>query len=378
MDCARRVKALRALMREAQLDAYVVRRTSDLAWLTGFERVFDEEQAHTALVTQDACIIHTDSRYADAMRSRAAGAAGGGGPRWAVDDVCVRDGRRVDAAGFLAHALEEAGLADARAALDDQMPVALFRRMEEALPDASLVVRAGDMLDLRAVKEDAELALMRDAQACAEAGFTRLLEQLRPGMTEREASFALEFSIREAGADALSFPSIVAAGENGANPHAQPGERVFAEGELVVFDFGARLAGYCSDTTRTVCIGKPAPEQLRAYEAVREANAQVRRALCPDVTGAAMHELAEQVLADAGFARKMGHGLGHGVGLDIHERPCLSPRESGPLAAGAVVTVEPGVYVPGAFGVRIEDCGVVGEGGFENFCTLGHDLTIVE
>ncbi len=402
MDAAHRVGRLRALMREEGLDAYVVRRISDLAWLTGFEGVFDSELAHTALVTHDACIIHTDSRYANAMRACAGlpgdAAAGGAAsaaapgavqdaasgpvqdaaPLWQVDDMVFRDIHYAAPAAFTASVLARMGAADARLAIDSETPISLFTAFKKALPDAALVVRAGDILSLRAVKDAAELERMRAAQACAEAGFTRMLSELHAGMTQREVSLALEFSIRASGADALSFPNIVASGPDGANPHAQPGDRVLERGDLVVFDFGARACGYCSDTTRTVSMGKPGPAQARAWDALVEANAQVRRALRPGVTGREMHELAEAVLADAGFAGKMGHALGHGVGLDVHERPFLSSREDKPLVAGNVVTVEPGIYIAGAFGMRLEDCGAVTDGGFENFCTLPHELAVVE
>ncbi len=416
MDAAHRVEKLRALMREKELDAYVVRRVSDLAWLTGFEHVFDDELAHTALVTQDMCIIHTDSRYANAMRDRAeqaagagvvageGGAAGEGGVAgegagadvaggahgeaappaasapvsWIVDDTVFPPDEGRAPAAFTAHVLEELQMPDAHVAIDADTPVALFFDFERILPDARFSVRSGDILFLRAVKDPSELELMRAAQACAEAGFTRMLEQLHVGMTQREASLALEFAIRETGAEALSFPNIVASGPDGANPHAQPSERRLERGDLVVFDFGARRCGYCSDTTRTVAIGAPAPEQVRAWDALVEANGQVRRALRPGVTGREMHELAESVLAEAGFAGKMGHALGHGVGIDIHERPFLSSREDKPLRAGNVVTVEPGIYIAGSFGMRLEDCGAVTDGGFENFCTLPHEMPVVE
>ncbi len=388
MNAAHRVGKLRALMREKGLDAYVVRRPSDLAWLTGFSRVFDDELAHTALLTQDTCIIHTDSRYANTMRERVAECRDvhGKAPEeeppaascWAIDDAVFAPAGHPAPAAFTARVLSELGMADARVAVDADMPVSLFLAFEQALPDAQLVVCKGDVLSLRAVKDAAELELMRAAQACAEEGFTRMLEKLHAGMTQREASLALEFSIRDAGADALSFPNIVASGPDGANPHAQPGERVIERGDLVVFDFGARRCGYCSDTTRTVAVGAPGAERQRAWDALVETSAQVRRALCPGVTGREMHELAEAVLADAGFGGKMGHALGHGVGLDIHERPFLSSREDKPLCAGNVVTVEPGIYIAGSFGMRLEDFGAITRGGFENFCTLPHELTVVE
>ena len=145
---------------------------------------------------------------------------------------------------------------------------------------------------------------------------------------------------------------------------------------MVVIDFGARVDGYRSDTTRTLCVGRPSARQLAVYNAVRLANEEVQRRLQPGVTGIEMHKLAEEVLAAEGFGGMMGHGLGHGVGLDIHEEPCLNLRNSQPLPAGAVVTVEPGVYLSGEFGVRTEDCGLVAEQGFESFLSFTAMLSV--
>ena len=191
------------------------------------------------------------------------------------------------------------------------------------MPNARFKERSDDILRLRAVKDADEIVLMKQAQAIASEAFMETLEDLQPGMSERDASIMLEFNMKRLGASELAFANIVASGPNGAKPHAIPSERQFEQGDFIVFDFGARVGGYCSDTTRTVCIGGASDEQIRVYEAVRRANEWVAASIKPGVTGAQMHTLAESELAKAGFEHKMGHSLGHGVGIDIHELPLL-------------------------------------------------------
>ena len=373
MRAAARVKRLREHLRLHGIDAMVVRSTTDLQWLTGFEGLFDSEQAHTAVVTADECVIHTDSRYSTAMRTCAQEEG-----LWQVDDCMVRDGRPVGVSGFVAHVLETAGLQSGSVAIDAATPLNLYRAFCSALPQAQLLEREADVLNLRAVKEPEEIEGIRAAMAIAEKAFLATVEAIEPGMTEAQVSLKLEMEMRMRGAQELAFANIVASGPNSANPHAVPGQRKLAAGDLVVIDFGARLNGYRSDTTRTISIGKPNQQQRAIYDAVRCANETVQAALKPGVTGKAMHELAESILAEAGFANKMGHGLGHGVGLDIHELPNLSPRNAQPLPEGAVVTVEPGIYLAGQDGVRIEDFGQVTSAGFVNFCPLSHELLVIE
>lgn len=367
MKAENRIVRTRAFLAAEGLDAVVVRSTSDLMWLTGFSGVFDSEEAHTALLTAERAVIHTDSRYSAAMRAAALEEG-----IWDVDDS------RSDGMAFAAEAARDAGCARGRIAIDAMTPLALYRKLAQALPDAELVERSADILSLRSVKEPAEIECMRRAQAIASAAFVATLERLHAGMSETQVSLELEMQMRSRGADELAFANIVASGPNSANPHAIPSGRIIERGDLVVFDFGARVDGYRSDTTRTVSIGEPTEQQRRIYAAVRQANERVRSRIRPGVTGAEMHGLAEEVLAEHGFAGRMGHGLGHGVGLDIHESPVLSPRNGKPLAAGSVVTVEPGVYLTGSDGVRIEDCGVVCDDGYMNFCDLSHDLQVVE
>ncbi|MGZ5375779.1 MAG: M24 family metallopeptidase, partial [Solirubrobacterales bacterium] len=188
---------------------------------------------------------------------------------------------------------------------------------------------------------------------------------------------AAEARIRELGAEP-SFPVILAAGPNGAQPHAEPGERVIGSGELVVFDMGAQIDGYCSDGTRTFASGDPGEEARKVYELVRSAQAAALDAVRAGAGGVQIDAVARELIAEGGHGERFGHGLGHGVGLEVHERPTLSVRSEDELAAGNVVTVEPGVYVPGEFGVRIEDLVVVTEDGHRNLSGRPKGLEIVD
>jgi Xaa-Pro aminopeptidase len=226
-----------------------------------------------------------------------------------------------------------------------------------------LVRAAGTVEALREIKDAGEVALLRLACEAADAALKDLVARggLRPGRTEREVSRELEALMLDHGADAISFETIVAAGPNSAIPHHRPTDAVLADGDFVKIDFGALVAGYHSDMTRTFVLGTAADWQLEIYQLVADAQRAGREALRPgaelrDVDGA-----ARQLIVDAGYGEQFSHGLGHGVGLQIHEAPGIGATSAGTLLAGSVVTVEPGVYLPGRGGVRIEDTLVVGE-----------------
>lgn len=367
MRAFHRIEQVQRLLEEQTLDAIIIRANSDLFWLTGFEDVFDTEQAHVAIVTRQDCILHTDTRYVTAMREKSHEEG-----IWQID--ASRD-REVE---FVTRMLKELKLVTGRIAIDETMPLNLYRMYSDAMPNARFKERSNDILKLRAVKDADEIVLMKQAQAIASRAFLNTLANMQPGISERDVSLELEFAMKRLGASELAFANIVASGPNGAKPHAVPSDRQLEAGDFVVFDFGARVGGYCSDTTRTVCIGGASDEQIRVYEAVRRANEWVAASIKPGVTGAQMHALAESELAKAGFANKMGHSLGHGVGIDIHELPLLSPTNKEALVVGNVVTDEPGIYLPGEMGVRVEDCGVVTETGFESFCDITHELMVIE
>ena len=197
------------------------------------------------------------------------------------------------------------------------------------------------------------------------------------GRTEREVARAAEARIRELGGDP-SFPAIVAAGPNGALPHAEPGEREIGRGELIVFDMGAQVDGYCSDGTRTYATGDPGERGREVYELVLRAQLAALEAVVAGAGAAAVDGVAREIIAEAGYGENFGHGLGHGVGLEVHEAPHVSPKSEETLNPGEVVTIEPGVYLPGELGVRIEDFVVVTADGYRNLSTLPKELTVVD
>ncbi len=392
-----RIARLREACAAAGIDGMYVRDTSSIAWLTAFDSVFDSEAAHLLLVTPDRAVLHTDSRYADACERAARGtgvqvnservshakfAARLMGESTACDEHATADTSAADATGAVAGTSAADAACVRPLGIEDSITLAEYRRLEAAFAEVATTntpfrETSGMVVGLRAVKDAAEIVQLHAAQAITDAAFEHIIGFMRPGMTEREVQIELEDFMRRTGADDLAFPSIVACGANGASPHAIPGNTRLEAGQCVVMDFGAKLRGYCSDMTRTVFLGEPTSRMRAAYEAMRAANEAVETALKPGVTGIEMHELAERVLADAGFGGKMGHGLGHGVGLDIHEEPCLNSRNTEPLVVGNVVTIEPGIYLAGEFGMRLEDFGVITPDGFEVFTHSPHDMVVL-
>jgi Xaa-Pro aminopeptidase len=254
-----------------------------------------------------------------------------------------------------------------------------FNRMREQLPErVELVATDGMPERLRAVKDAEEVALMRGATALADQAFERVVGAGLIGRTEREVALALEVEMRRAGARRPSFDSIVAAGPHGALPHAQPRDVEIGRGQLVVIDWGAELEGYCSDCTRTVATGELDGRANEIYALVLDAQLAGLGAVSAGIAGREVDSTARAVIDSAGYGEQFGHGLGHGVGLEIHEAPYLSQSYDGTLEDGNAVTVEPGVYLPGEFGVRIEDLVVARPDGPEVLTEIGKELTVVE
>jgi Xaa-Pro aminopeptidase len=261
---------------------------------------------------------------------------------------------------------------------DDQMAVRSLEKLKEKLGEGVEAVPAGGLVErLRRVKDEGELAAIEAASKIADEVWQWSLERGLAGRSERDVARAAEARIRELGGDP-SFPAIVAAGPNGALPHAEPGEREIGKGELVVFDMGAQLDGYCSDGTRTYATGEPGAEAREVYEVVLTAQLAALEAVRAGAKGEDVDAVARKVIEAAGHGDRFGHGLGHGVGLEVHEGPRLSPRSDDELAPGEVVTVEPGIYLPGKLGVRIEDFVVVEDEGCRNLSTLPKQLQIVD
>ncbi len=261
---------------------------------------------------------------------------------------------------------------------DDHLTVRSLRRLEEALPDgAELLASGGAVERLRRVKDEAELEAIAAAARLADDIYLFSLERGLGGRTEADVAAAAVARMRELGAEP-SFPPIVAAGPNGALPHAEPGEREIGSRELVVFDMGAELDGYCSDCTRTFATGELGEAASEVYELVRTAQAEALEAVAPGVEGKAVDAVAREIIDAAGHGERFGHGLGHGVGMEVHEAPRLAARSEDTLKAGEVVTVEPGVYLPGDFGVRIEDLVIVVDDGRRVLSSLPKELQVVD
>lgn len=363
-----RMGRLRSLMKERGYDAVVLRNNPDIRWLTGASRVFDDEVAHTVVVSAEYAWLHTDSRYYGSFLERVPADAG-----WTIDMDMVSH------ADWTAAMIRD--LHARMVAVEDTLTLGFFEELQTKIAKQSyacLFPRLhGDVTLLRMTKDMEELELLRRAQVITDAAFDQICGFIRPGQTELEIRAELEAAMLAHGAHGLSFETIVASGPNGANPHAQPGERVVREGDMIVMDYGALFGDYHADMTRTVCIGAPSKKQREVYDVVRRAHEQCAEAAKPGMGGRELHELAVKVISDAGYGEYFMHGLGHGVGLEIHERPSVGRLSSDVLQEGSVFTIEPGIYLPGEFGVRLEDCGVLTSEGYEPFTASTHELVCV-
>jgi Xaa-Pro aminopeptidase len=353
---AARADRLLERMGERELDALLVTNLVDLRWLTGFSGTNG-----ACLVTASERLFLTDFRYTEQAADQ-------------VDQgfEIVRAGR--DLLGDLASRLPagRAGFDEAHVTVK-----AHARLTEKAAAGAELVEAGGLVEQLREVKDAGELERIAAASELATAAFERTIGRGLAGRTERALALDLEQEMRLAGAQDPSFPSIVAAGPHGALPHAEPRDVAIPAGVLVTIDWGARLDGYCSDCTRTLASGAVGEREVEVYELVLRAQEAALAAVAPGAECAAVDGVAREIIAAAGHGERFGHGLGHGVGLEVHEGPRLAKGAEGTLAAGSVVTVEPGVYLPGELGVRIEDLAVVAEDGPRVLTSFPKSLTEV-
>ncbi|MBI2872856.1 MAG: aminopeptidase P family protein [Chloroflexi bacterium] len=344
MNAAGPLDRLRGLLKQQELDALFVSTPENRRYLSGFDG-----SAGCLIITQSDAILATDFRYVEQ--------AG----RQAPDYRVVRTG--VESKWFPT-LLSELGVRRVGFEAQD-LTVAQYNQLTESLGKGngvSLVPTQGMAERLRAVKTPEERGLIQRAIDAADTAFSRVVSTMRPGITEQELAWELEKAMRELGAEKMSFDIIVAAGPNGALPHHHPSERVIRTGEPVVIDMGARYQGYCSDMTRTVVLGDGGETFRRVFDTVLAAQETAIAAVEAGMTGEQADSLARRVIQEAGYGDNFGHGLGHGVGLAVHEFPRLGLRSADVLEEGMVFTIEPGVYLSGWGGVRIEDM-VVLEGG---------------
>jgi Xaa-Pro aminopeptidase len=334
----RRKQAARAA-KAAGVDALLVTHLPDVRWLCGFTG------SNAALVLSGGrAVLFTDGRYTTQAKSEAAGTRVVIAPKSAMIAACEwMASAAITRCGFDEGNTTVASLDQMRKAV----PTAVRRKMFQ--PVGSLIAK------LRWIKDADEIAKMR---AAAELGcrlFEGIFDHIVPGATEAEVACALEFKARVSGAEAMSFPTIVASGERSALPHGHATRAKLPRRGFVTLDFGVVLDGYCSDMTRTVHLGRATAQERAAYEAVLEAQETGVAAVRAGVIAGDVDEAARSVLRAAGLADWFTHSTGHGVGLEIHEGPRLAQKQTQPLEAGMIVTIEPGVYIPGKFGVRIED-----------------------
>ena len=343
-----RLEHLHQKLEEKKLDAILISTPENRRYVSGFTG-----SAGYLLVSQGSTILATDFRYVEQAGKQA------------PDFQVVKAGADWS---WLRDLLQEQG--HKRVGFESQhVTVATFRQMTDTLKELpseerpSLLATSGIVEGLRTVKDPEELALVQRAIDAADTAMEAITPTIRAGETEREVAWRLEVAMREAGADGLSFDTIVAAGPNGAMPHHRPSDRPIAEGEPIVIDMGAKVDGYCSDITRTVCIGEGDETFRKVYDTVLGAQLTAIATVHAGMTAGEADALSRDVIAEAGHGDHFGHSLGHGVGLFIHEYPRLGPGSENPLEEGMVFTVEPGIYLSGWGGVRIEDVVVLEKDG---------------
>ena len=331
-----RKKELQQMLLEAPYDALVLTSETSRRYAAGFHST-----AGAVYLSARQAVFFTDFRYVEAARA-------------AVTDFEVREiggGKSYTAA--INELIEQDGVK--KVALEDRtLTYAEYTAWASALHAAA--VRLEDGVErLRICKEDDEVEKIVAAQRIAEQAFAEVLNDIRAGATEKEIAARLTYLMLHYGAENMSFDPIVVSGANSSKPHGVPTEKQIAAGDFVTMDFGCIVDGYCSDMTRTVAVGHVTDEMQTVYDTVL--NAQLAGIACckAGVTGRDVDAAARQVIADAGYGEAFGHGFGHGVGLEIHEAPTAGPSGAAPLPAGSIVTAEPGIYLPGRFGVRIED-----------------------
>ncbi|MSQ11741.1 MAG: aminopeptidase P family protein [Dehalococcoidia bacterium] len=342
-----RVAKLREKLPELGVDAFFVSTPENRRYLSGFSG-----SAGYLLITQQHAILATDFRYIEQ------------GGRQATDFRVHRIGAPLS---WVVDLLKETG-ARKIAFESENLTVGVFNRVRDAVKDAGLdgevtwTPTTNVVGVIRAVKDAGELKLIERACQITDLAFDQVTPTIEPGETEKAVAWRLEKVMREAGAEALAFETIVASGPNAALPHHLASDKPLRQGEPIVIDFGARYDGYHADMTRTICLGKPDDTLRKVYDIVLGAQLTASETVCAGMTGGQADKIARDIIDKAGYGDKFGHSLGHGVGLAIHESPWLGPNQENKLTEEMPFTIEPGIYIPGWGGVRIEDTVVMEKG----------------
>ena len=340
------------------LDAMMITSEPNRLYATGFHST-----AGMAIVTTTGSYFFTDSRYIEAASKR-------------IDNCQILENTREKPMSMLAeeviarHGIKRLGFEESYTTVEE------YDLWREKL-SCELVPAAGLLGELRAVKDQGEIDTMIAAQRIAEKALTEVLNFIKVGRTEKEIAAFLQYQMLLGGAEKMSFDPIVVSGANSSMPHGVPTDKPVASGDFITMDFGCIYGGYCSDMTRTVAVGSVTEEMDKVYHTVLRAQLEGIAATKAGVAGKTVHEAGAAVIREAGYGAYFGHGFGHSLGVEIHESPNASPANDKPLPAGAVISAEPGIYLPGRFGVRIEDIVVVKEGGCEDITLAPKELLIL-
>jgi Xaa-Pro aminopeptidase len=368
MDFTGRIGRMRAGFAEHRIDAMLVSKVENIRYLTGFTG-----QDAYILITPESLSFMTDSRYYEQFKQEVR--CGYDLVPFFQESLGKKTGGLAAKHGFKRLGIEAAALS--------------YYSVEELKENAGaeIVPLTGVVEKLRVFKEQEEIDCIKRAVGAKEAAFSELLKLIKPEVTEADLAAEFEYRIRKNGADAASFTSIVAFGENSSKPHATVGARKPVPASPLLFDIGAKVDGYCSDMTRTVFLGGVSPGWEKIYGAVLEAKDAAAAKGKAGMTGADIDRIARDVIAGHGFdtyqedgeeRKYFAHGLGHGVGLEVHEEPRVNAKGLDPLEPGMIITIEPGIYLPGQGGIRIEDMSLVAENGFINLNSLPTALKVVQ
>ena len=330
-----RLKKLRQAMKEQDLDAILLTRPESGRYVSGFT---GGEAA--LLITEREAMLLTDFRYYEQVREEA--------PEFELVKV---EGR---VSQILKRVCRERGV-KTLGFESTHLPFAQYQEWKKATKGVKLVPTKDAVEDVRMVKDEGELAKIRKAVSIADLACDHIRSYIEPGMSEKQVAWELEAFMRTHGAEGIAFELIVASGANGAKPHAVPQDRTISEGELIVMDMGAKVEGYHSDLTRTIILGEPDEKAQEVFDIVLRAQLAAEDQARPGMTGQELDAVARSVIDEAGYGEYFGHGLGHGVGLAVHEKPRVGSSSTDLLEPGVVCTIEPGIYLPGWGGVRTED-----------------------
>ena len=358
-----RLQSLRKLMQQGNLSAILVTNAENRFYLSGFTG-----SSGTLLITQEDAILVASFVYQEQAALQAVG--------YTIVPATSAVGHTAVVAELLKqHGINRIGYEV------NHVTVAQLQSFEESFIEADLDVTTVPYKDLiesiRQVKDADELALMGKASMISDQAYLNVLNFIRAGVSERDVALEIEFTMKRLGAENVAFSTIVVSGKRSSMPHGKPTDKLLQPGDFVTMDFGAKYMGYCSDITRTVIIGKPSDEQRIVYQTVLQAHMRALNAASAGITGKELDAVARDTISDAGYGNYFGHGLGHGVGLQVHEQPGAGQKSESELVAGNVVTIEPGIYIPNWGGVRIEDTVLITEDGHRSMHHTTKELIVL-